>query len=290
MRLGRRREQADVQVHVEEDRRDIGAVQHILQIVGGGPLAVQRFLKLAVERGQFLVERLQFLLRGEQLLVGGLEFLVDRQGLLVDRLLLLARDLQIANGALQFRSRRLQLLFEFGDARNLTRRDGAAFAALLPGFVIEETDQRQLLAVAQDRPRRQAETKRLAVALDAAAVGRHRRIVLEGPLNRRSELGRKAFARHGQQVVGRLPRRERSGSDPSARVKTGIRSCDRSAPPQARSSRAPGAGTAPPDGSGATARGPAALGRAGPSRRESRIPPGGLVRHGDRCDRSSRAR
>ena len=150
-RFGRRREQADVQVHVEEDRRDIGAVQHILQIVGGGPLAVERFLELAVERGQFLVERLQFLLRGEQLLIGRLEFLVDRQRLLVDRLLLLARDLQIADGALQFRSRRLQLLFEFGDARNLSGRDGAAFAALLPGFVIEETDQRQFLAVAQNR-------------------------------------------------------------------------------------------------------------------------------------------
>ena len=71
--LGGRREEADVEVGVEEERRDVGAVQDILQIVGRRALPLQRFLKLAVEGGQLLVERLQFLLRRQQLLVGRLD-------------------------------------------------------------------------------------------------------------------------------------------------------------------------------------------------------------------------
>ena len=39
-----RREEADLQVGVEEKRRDIGAVQHVLQVVGGGALPLQGFL------------------------------------------------------------------------------------------------------------------------------------------------------------------------------------------------------------------------------------------------------
>ena len=58
---------------VEEERRDIGAVQDILQIIGGRPLPLQRFLELAVEGGKLLVERLQFLLRRQQFLVGRLD-------------------------------------------------------------------------------------------------------------------------------------------------------------------------------------------------------------------------
>ena len=107
--LGGRREKADVEIGVQEDRRDIGAVENVLQIVGGRALPLQGFLQLAVEGGQFLVERLQFLLRGQQLLVGRLIFLVDRQGLFVDRLLLLAGNFQIVDRALQFGSGRFQV-------------------------------------------------------------------------------------------------------------------------------------------------------------------------------------
>ena len=103
-RFGGRREEADFELGVEEERRDIGAVQDVLQIVGGRALPLQRFLELAVEGGQLLVERLQFLLRGQQLLVGRLVFLVDRQRLFVDRLLLFARDLKVADGALELGS------------------------------------------------------------------------------------------------------------------------------------------------------------------------------------------
>ena len=43
-RLGRRREEADVEIGVEKQRRDVGAVQDVLQIVGGRALPLQGFL------------------------------------------------------------------------------------------------------------------------------------------------------------------------------------------------------------------------------------------------------
>ena len=76
-RLGSRREEADIQVGIEEERRDIGAVQHVLQIVGRGTLPFERFLKLAVKGGKFFIERLQFLLRRQEFLVRRLVFLID---------------------------------------------------------------------------------------------------------------------------------------------------------------------------------------------------------------------
>jgi hypothetical protein len=39
--FGGRRVDADVQLGVEEDRGDIGAVKHVLQIVGGGALQLK---------------------------------------------------------------------------------------------------------------------------------------------------------------------------------------------------------------------------------------------------------
>ena len=59
------REEADIEVGVEEKRRDIGAVQDILQVVGRRPLPFQGFLELAVEGGELFIERLQFLLGSE---------------------------------------------------------------------------------------------------------------------------------------------------------------------------------------------------------------------------------
>ena len=56
--LGRRREKADVQLPVEEQRRDIGAVEHVLQIVRRRALALQCFLKLMVQSRQLLIQRL----------------------------------------------------------------------------------------------------------------------------------------------------------------------------------------------------------------------------------------
>src|SRR5208337_4648559 len=100
--LCRRREEADVEARIEENRRDLGAVKYVLQIVRGRALPLERFLQLAVEGGQFLIERLKLFLGGEQLLIRRLVLLVDGQRLLVDRHLLFAGDLEIAKGALQF--------------------------------------------------------------------------------------------------------------------------------------------------------------------------------------------
>ena len=123
-RLGGRREEADIEIGVEEERRDIGAVEDVLQIIGGRALPLQRFLELAVEGGQLLVERLQFLLRRQQLLVRRLVFLIDGQRFFVDRLLLFARNLKVADGALELRSGGFEFLLKLGDPRNVSRRDG----------------------------------------------------------------------------------------------------------------------------------------------------------------------
>ncbi len=125
-RPGGRREEADVELHVEEQRRDIGAVEDVLQIVGGGALPIERFLQLAIEGGQLLVERLQFFLRGQQFLVGRLEFLVDRQSLFVDRLLLFAGNFEVVDRALQLGPGRFQLMLELGDAGDVEWRAESA--------------------------------------------------------------------------------------------------------------------------------------------------------------------
>ena len=80
--FGRGSEEADIEIGVEKDGCDVGAVEHVLQVFRGCALAIQRLLELVVERIELLVERLQFFLGGEQLLVGGLIFLVERQRLL----------------------------------------------------------------------------------------------------------------------------------------------------------------------------------------------------------------
>ena len=61
-RLRRGGEEADLEFLVEEQRRNVGAVQDVLEVVGEGLMLVEGLLKLAVERRELLVERLQFLL------------------------------------------------------------------------------------------------------------------------------------------------------------------------------------------------------------------------------------
>ena len=104
---------------VEKKRRDICAVQDILQIVGGRALPLQRFVKLAVESGKLLVERLQFFLGSQQLLVGGLVFLIDGQGFFVDRLLLFAQRFQGYGWRPAAPPAWLRVPLELGDTRNV---------------------------------------------------------------------------------------------------------------------------------------------------------------------------
>ncbi len=84
-----RRDDPDVQVPVEEQRGNVGAVHHVFQVIGRRPLAFQSLLEMAIERGRLFVEGLKFLLRGQKLFVCGLELLIDGQSLLVDRALLI---------------------------------------------------------------------------------------------------------------------------------------------------------------------------------------------------------
>ena len=119
----------------------------------GRALPLQRFLELAVEGGKLLVERLQFLLRRQQLLVRRLVFLIDGQCFFVDRLLLFARNLEVADGALELRPRGFEFLLELGDPRNVSRCRRAASPALVLRLV-DEANQQQLLALAQNRLRR----------------------------------------------------------------------------------------------------------------------------------------
>ena len=121
-RLGRRREETDVELAVQEQGRHSGAVQDVLQIIRCAALAFERFLKLAVEGGQLFIERLQLLSRGHQLFVGRLELLVRRHRFLVDRLLLLVGDLEVVDGALQLLAGSLKLPLELGDPREVFRR------------------------------------------------------------------------------------------------------------------------------------------------------------------------
>ena len=120
-RLGRRREEADVEVAVQEQRRDAGAVQDVLQVVGRAALAFERFLKLTVEGGELFVERLQLLPRGHQLFVGRLELLIRRHGFLVDRLLLLVGDLEFVDSALQLLPGGVELPLELCGPREVIR-------------------------------------------------------------------------------------------------------------------------------------------------------------------------
>ena len=168
-RFGGGGKEADLQFGIEEQGGDIGAVQHVLQIVRRGALAFQGFLQLAVQRGEFLVEGLQFLLRGHQLLVGGLELLVDRQRLLVDGFLLFVGQFEVVDRALQFGAGRVQFTLDIGDL------GGAAvvFARLAAGGLIlriEEADQQQVFVGAGERLYFDVERRGRAVRHRAAAI------------------------------------------------------------------------------------------------------------------------
>ena len=200
------REEADIEAGVEEDRRDVGAVQHVLQIVGGRALPFQRLLKLTVEGGELLVERLQLLFRRQQLLVRRLEFLIDGQRFLVDRLLLLAGSLQVPDGVLQFRPRGFEFPFKVGHTWPSPRAGGVASPRLLLRFV-NKADQQQVLALARDGLYIDPEGVRAAVAAAVRDGHNNARVVLTGALQRRPDPGAHVWTHHGEQIMGGKPRR-----------------------------------------------------------------------------------
>ena len=76
-----------MQAPVEKQGGDVGAVEHILQIVRRRSLPVQGLVQLPVEAGQLLVQNLKFFLGGRQSRAGRLMFFVDGRLLLANRIL-----------------------------------------------------------------------------------------------------------------------------------------------------------------------------------------------------------
>ena len=167
-RLCGRRKEADVQVSIQKERRHVGAVEDVLEIVGRGALLLDRLVQLAVEGRELLVEGLQLLLRRFQFLVGRLEFLVDGHGFFIDRLLLLVGDLEVANGALQVLARSFELLLELSNARRVGCRFDRSGGSRLRRGIVDEADKEQLLAIALDRQGRDAYADRAPIALELA--------------------------------------------------------------------------------------------------------------------------
>ena len=165
-RLRGRREEADVQVAIQEECRHVGAVEDVLKVVGRGALLLDRLVQLAIEGRELLVEGLQLLLRRFQFLVGRLEFLVDRHGLFIDRLLLLVGDLEVANGALQVLACGFELLLELSNARRVGCRFNRSDGSRLRRRIVDEADEKQSLAIALDRPGSDAYCDRAPIALD----------------------------------------------------------------------------------------------------------------------------
>ena len=213
-RAHRRCEEADFHVHIEEHRADIGAVEHILQIVGGEALAVQRLLELAVERGQLFVQRLELLLRCQQFLVGGLELLVDRERLLVDRLLLLIGKIALVNGYLELGLGGLQLTLQLGDAQRI---GGAVLrgCARAGGGLLHEADQQQLLSGFNQALDLDTKPHCVTIHGDPGAAPIHAGLGRAGPAYRQPQLGPQARRGHGEQIqrgiAGRHPQKAMRG-------------------------------------------------------------------------------
>ena len=108
-----RRELADPQLSVEEDRADVGAGQQVVHVVGQLGQLGDLPLVLGVDRVELLVDALQLFVRALQLFVRRLQLLVRGLQLLVARL-------ELFDGRLQAFLRRSQLGFE---CRELLLRD-----------------------------------------------------------------------------------------------------------------------------------------------------------------------
>src|SRR6185437_2412251 len=204
-RFRRGREEANVEVAVKEERRDVGAVEDVLEVVGRTPLLLQRLLELAIEGGELLIERLQFLLRGDQLLIGRLKFLVDGEGFLIDRLLLFVGRLEIADRVFQLRTGGVELTLELGDPRDIFCRLAGPIALFWPLGFLKEADQQQFLPIAMNGLGRNADRHGVAVVAYLRAGNDGAGALLARPVDRRAELIPQTVARHRHQVATRLP-------------------------------------------------------------------------------------
>src|SRR6185437_5554679 len=119
-------------------------------------------------------------------------------------LLLFVGNLKIANRAQQFRPSSLEFLLEFGDPRSIPRR-GAMPSLLLAHRLVDEADQQQGLALAQNRMNSDVEPARNLAR--ATAVDDNTQAFLSSPLYGGSKPYTDVRVRHGEQIARRMARR-----------------------------------------------------------------------------------
>ena len=78
-----RRKVANLEIFVEKDRRNLGALEQIIEIAVGAVQFLDLAAELVVHGLQFFVHRLQFLFRGLELFIGRLQLLIDREQLFI---------------------------------------------------------------------------------------------------------------------------------------------------------------------------------------------------------------
>ncbi len=219
--LRRRREPLDRQVAVEEEGRDVRGVEEVPDVVVGVAELLDLPLELLVDRDQLLVEALELLLRGRQLLVRRLELLVRGLHLLVRGLHVLARGLHLLDRALQPLARLPELRLAPvrpgpGGLPAGFRRGGGDRAASL----LEDHDHQVAeLGRLADRPDEHVDRDRAAVRLEREGLGRHRRVLAEGPVDRVLEPGPEPVPGHREDVErGPAGRRLEEPADPARDV------------------------------------------------------------------------
>ena len=195
-RLRRWREKTDLEILVQEQHRDLGAVHGVLQVVGGGALALDGFVELTVEGGELLVERLQLFLGSFQFFVGRLQLLVDGHRLFVGGRQFVIGCLEVVDCALQFLASGIEFLLELDDMRRVGL--GPFLAAFLALGFVGEADQKKLFALGVKRLDRDAHGNGIAVPVHLRAPDCDAGMLLAGLADRRPELRAQSVARHGE--------------------------------------------------------------------------------------------
>ena len=150
---------------------------------------------------------MQLLLGRQQFFVRRLVFLADGRGLLLDRLLLFTGKVEIADRVLQFGFCRLEFLLKRRRPRCLAaplrpcRRDMA-------GGLLDEADQKQILALALDRSRFNREQQWRIARTQTSSRDDDAAFLLAGGADRRPQFDPHAIARHREHIMNGVARRQ----------------------------------------------------------------------------------
>src|SRR5882762_4988189 len=186
-------------------KTDLGVVHGVLQVVGGGALALDGFVELTVEGGELLVERLQLFLGSLQFFVGRVQFFVDGHRLFVGGRQFVIGCLEVVDCALQFLAGGIEFLLELDDMRRVGGLGPFLAAFLALGFV-READQKKLFILGVKRPDRDALRYGIAVTVHLRAPDCDAGMLLAGLADRRPELHTQSVARHSEEIPTGLAR------------------------------------------------------------------------------------